>query len=290
MHVGIGFIFENDAMFAPDVIARVARAADEAGFESLWAHEHIAFPARTASINPHTPDGNYPFDFGLPVPSPLHLLAFIAAQTRRVKLGTDIIILPQHHPLALAKDAASVDALSGGRLMIGVASGWLKEEYDALGIDFHARGARADEAIDAMRVVWRDDPASFEGRHFNFRDMRSFPKPLRRDIPIHIGGKARAVIRRAARVGNGVIPVHPGEIAPVRAMLAQECAAIGRNPAELEVTCPAVGTVEGVGEVLRQCEDLGATRVVAWLGTFGKGADADEYLRNLDLFAARHLR
>ena len=157
-------MFANSGPFArPDNFASLAHEAEQFGFESIWTVEHVVIP------QPHMPypgskDGQLPGGDDVPLPDPLIPLAYAAAITTKIKLATGVVILPQRHPLYLAKQLATLDVLSHGRLMIGIGSGWMKEEFDALGIDFHARGALTNESIQAMRAIWRDYPASFQDR------------------------------------------------------------------------------------------------------------------------------
>ena len=138
---------------------------------------------------------------------PLQPLSFAAALTKNLKLGTGILILPQRHPIYVAKETATIDQLSKGRLLLGIGSGWLAEEFQALGLDFHKRGAMTDEAIDAMRALWSDGAATFHGKHYNFDTVKMYPKPFNKSgIPIIIGGHSPAAAKRAGRYGDGFFP------------------------------------------------------------------------------------
>jgi probable F420-dependent oxidoreductase len=195
-------------------------------------------PVRYASVYPYqaTPDGEfleYPFD-DTAFPEPFTALSFIAGSTSRIRLATGVLILPERNPVLFAKQAATLDALSGGRLELGVGIGWLREEFEALGIDWARRGARMDECIEAMRVLWTHDVASYHGEFVDFEQVRCDPKPARRGgIPLVIGGHSEAAARRAGRIGDGFMPVGPrgdhdvtGLIATMRASADQA----GRDP------------------------------------------------------------
>jgi probable F420-dependent oxidoreductase len=180
----------------PQTLARVAKAAEAAGFESVWTGEHIVLP------DPHQP----------PSPSPPQTpfldsnvaLTYAAAHTERLKLGTGIIILPQRNPLVLAKECASLDVLSRGRLILGVASGYLHQEFSALGVPFNTRGARTDEYIDAMRAIWTMEKPRFEGRTVRFANVDAQPRPVQKPTPpFVIGGQSAPAYRRAIERGNG---------------------------------------------------------------------------------------
>lgn len=210
MKLTLTWLFAPSSPFQPDVLTHFAREVDRLGFDAIETPEHVAFPVGFRSKYPYTRDGSFPGADEFPIPDPLLPLAYVAASTTRIKFGTYVIILPQHHPLYLAKQMATLDVLSKGRTFIGVGSGWLKEEFDALGIDFHDRGARTDEAIQAMRVLWRDNPSTFKGRHFNFGPLKSFPKPVQKGgIPILVGGISAPAIRRAMVTAFWRFPVAP---------------------------------------------------------------------------------
>src|SRR5579871_4408776 len=144
--------------------------------------------------------------------------------------------------------------------MLGIGSGWLKEEFEALGLDFHVRGRRTDESIEALRALWRDNPVSYSGKHFKFGPLKCFPKPIQKNgIPIFVGGNSKPAIRRVARYANGYIPVGGvDEARPLFAQLKEECARIGRNFAEIELCCQCEPTPDAV----KRCEDLGIARVM----------------------------
>jgi probable F420-dependent oxidoreductase len=183
----------------PDAIARAARHAEELGFADVWVSDHIVHPAAQSYPSPHLYD-------------PLLTLAFAAAATERIGLGTSVLVVPQHNPLTLANSLASLDALSNGRVTIGVGVGWSEAEFDALGYSFHDRGARTDEIINMLRTCWRDDPASFHGDFVDFDDIRVLPKPAH-EIAIWIGGSGERAYRRGVELGDGyqLIGVTPEE-------------------------------------------------------------------------------
>ncbi len=180
----------------PEVAARVARAAEAAGYESLWTGEHVVLP------EPRVPPSPAPPDF--PMLHPSSILAFLAGVTERVRLGTGIVILPQRNPLVLAKELASVDVLSGGRLLFGLGAGYLKPEFDALGVSFERRGARTDEYIEVIRALWTQPSPSFRGEFASFSGVQAWPRPVQKPHPpIIVGGHSPGALRRAVRAGNG---------------------------------------------------------------------------------------
>jgi probable F420-dependent oxidoreductase len=181
---------------SPQTAANVARAAEAAGFESLWTGEHVVLP------DPQVPPS--PLPPRTPMLDPAVALAFVAASTARIRLGTGIIILPQRNPVVLAKELASVDVLSGGRLLFGVGAGYLEPEFSALGAPFAERGARCDEYLDAIVALWTQPQPRFAGRYASFSGIDAQPRPVQRPHPpIHVGGQSPGAYRRALRRGNG---------------------------------------------------------------------------------------
>jgi len=180
----------------PDVVAGVARAAEAAGFESLWGGEHVVLPDPQAPPSPMAPHDR--------ILDPVIALTYCAAVTKRVRLGTGIIILPQRNPLVLAKELASLDALSGGRLIFGIGVGYLEPEFRALGAPFEQRGAVADEYLAAMQAIWSQAKPAYQGRFVSFADVQAHPQPVQRPHPpIVIGGRTAAAFRRAVQQGHG---------------------------------------------------------------------------------------
>jgi probable F420-dependent oxidoreductase len=218
----------------------LAQAAEAAGFDSIWTVEHVVVPDGYQSRYPYSPTGR--MGSGLedfPIPDPLVWLTFIASATRTLKLGTAILILPQRNPVITAKAVASLDHLAGGgRVLLGIGVGWLAEEFAALGVPFADRGARTDEYVAAMRVLWSQERASFQGRFVAFKDVFCRPLPPERRIPIIVGGDTRAAARRAGRLGDGYFPARP---APVELLdeMRRAAEAAGRNAADIELTVTA---------------------------------------------------
>ena len=195
MKVGI-FGINTGPCAAPETAAKVARAAEAAGFESVWTGEHVVLPDPQAPPSPAAP--------GHPMLDPAVALAFLAAHTQRVRLATGIIILPQRNPVVLAKELASVDVLSNGRLIFGLGAGYLRPEFDAVGARFDDRGARTDEYIDALRVLWTAAKPAFAGRTVRFAGIDAHPRPVQKPHPpIVVGGTSPAAFRRAVTKGNG---------------------------------------------------------------------------------------
>jgi probable F420-dependent oxidoreductase len=172
-----------------EAVTRAARHAEDLGFADVWVSDHVVHPAAQTYPSPHLYD-------------PLLTLAWAAAGTTAIGLGTSVLVVPMHNPLELANQLASLDALSGGRLVVGVGVGWSEAEYAALGYEFSRRGRRLDEALDLWRAAWRDDPVSFQGDYVSFDDVRVLPKPAHA-IPVWIGGSSEPAYRRAVARGDG---------------------------------------------------------------------------------------
>ena len=228
-----------------EVIDAVAAGAEAAGFATLWAGEHVVMVDDGASRYPYAPDGRIAVPAQADWLDPLVTLSFAAAATSTIRLATGVLLLPEHNPVLLAKQAASLDTLSHGRLALGVGVGWSREEFDALGVPFERRGARADEYLAAMRTVWRDDVASFVGEFVSFGGIRVNPRPVReRRIPIVVGGNSDAALRRAARLGDGWYGFNLAGTEHVRERMQRlhhVCALAGRDPADLDVAVALTG-------------------------------------------------
>jgi len=225
----------------PGWMVSFATHLERCGFESIVVVEHTVLVTRYDSVYPYDSSGRVGLAADCPIPDPLDLLAFLAGHTSRLELATGVLVLPNHHPVVLAKRAATVDALSGGRLRLCVGVGWLKEELEACGVDFGSRGRRADEQLAVLRALWADQPggACHHGEFFSFDDVMCYPKPVADErLPIHIGGHSRAAARRAGRFGDGFQPlgVTGQKLASLIALMREEAASAGRDPAGLEVS------------------------------------------------------
>lgn len=242
----------------PEAAVRVARAAEEAGFDSVWTAEHVVLPDPQVPPSPAPP--------GLPFLDPAAALAHLAAQTETLKLATGIIILPQRNPLVLAKELASVDVLSKGRLVFGLGAGYLVPEFEALGIPFAERGARTDEYIDAILALWTQEKPSYRGRFVSFQGVRAEPRPVQKPHPpLVVGGQSAGACRRSVSRGQGW---YGFDLDPAAARGCLEGLARARQEAvrpevlgELEITVtPPAGPLGR--DLMRQYEDLGVHRLV----------------------------
>jgi probable F420-dependent oxidoreductase len=255
-----GILFANVGTYVqPDMAATLGRIAEEHGIESLWTVEHVVVPADYQSEYPYSPTGRMPGPEESPIPDPLIWLTWVGAATTSLRLATGILILPQRNPPILAKELATLDVLSGGRVELGVGVGWLREEFDALGVPFEERGARTDEYIEALRCLWREEEPCFVGRYASFDRAKSYPKPAQGLIPIHVGGHTPAAARRAGRLGDGFFPgrTSDGELRPLLEMMRASATDAGRDPDTIEVTAGGVMDLDGV----KRFADAGVDRV-----------------------------
>jgi probable F420-dependent oxidoreductase len=189
---------------APDVIQAVARCAEQRGFGTLWAGEHVVMFDEQGSRYPYAPDGRIAVPADADWLDPFVCLSVAAACTERISLATGVLLLPEHNPVVVAKQAASLDRISAGRFTLGVGIGWSAEEFAALGVQFEGRGARTVEYVAAMRRIWGEDPASFAGEHVSFQGIRVHPRPERPGgVPVFFGGNGERALERVAAHGDG---------------------------------------------------------------------------------------
>jgi len=248
----------------PTWMTAFARHVEACGFESIVAVEHTVLMTQYSSVYPYDESGRVEIPADCPVPDPLDLLAFLAASTTTLGLATGVLVLPNHHPVVLAKRVATLDALSAGRVRLAVGMGWLREEIEACGAPFDSRGRRADEQIEVLRLLWEDRPdgADFSGEFFQFAHAACHPTPVRR-IQIHLGGHTRAAARRAGRLGDGLQPLGVGgaKLTELVAVMREEAERAGRDPDSLELSLGhLVAKIDG--ERAGRLAELGADRVV----------------------------
>ncbi len=245
----------------PEVISAVAATAEACGLANLWLGEHIVMVDRPQSRYPYAPDGRIAVPADADWLDPLLSLSFIAGVTATIGLATGVLLLPEHNPVLTAKQAATLDVLSGGRLTLGIGIGWSAEEFTALGVPFTGRGRRTAEYVAAMRSLWAEDVASFAGEFSGFDSVRVNPKPVRRRIPVVVGGNSDAALARVASFADGWygfnLPVNA--VAERVTALAGECQRNGRSLRDLSV---AVALSDGDPAVLPELAEAGVTEVV----------------------------
>jgi probable F420-dependent oxidoreductase len=247
MTIKVGVMFANGGRSAePQHAIELARGAEAAGYESLWAVQHVVMPIAHASRYPYSAEGTVPGGARVAIPDPFVWLGFAAAITSTIRLATGVVIAPQQHALVLAKQAATLDRLSGGRLMLGVGAGWLREEFEALAAPFDGRGALLDEQIDVLRAAWTDEAVTHVGPRMSFTRLAVEPKPARGTIPIVVGGHTAAAVRRAGRTGDGFFPLaaRGPDLARLITAMREIATDHGRDAADIEVTADAPRTAE----------------------------------------------
>lgn len=282
--MNIGLFGINAGVCAdPKVAARVAQAAEKAGLDSLWTAEHVVLP------DPHAAPSPLPPDF--PLLDPAVSLAWVAAHTDTIKLGTGIIILPQRNPLVLAKELASVDVVSGGRLLFGLGIGYLKAEFDALGIPFQNKAARAIEYLEAMQSIWSDAKPAYEGDYVSFSGVQAQPVPIQQPgPPIIMGGSSLPAYRRAVAHGHGWygfamdVEMAREAIASIKDAEAEVERPGALGILELSIT-PPPGTPMSA-ELIAQYAELGVSRLIPF-ELAGDGDALVHYVESLEAWTER---
>jgi probable F420-dependent oxidoreductase len=263
-----------------DGLVRLVGDIEAAGFESMWVGDHAMLPAAPQSPYPYSKSGTILPDTAMP--DPLTWLAFVAGCSSRLRLGTGVLILPQRHPLTVAKECATIDALSGGRLILGVGVGWLREEAEALGVNFADRGRRMDEYIRALRVLWSEDTADFAGESVRFQGVKSYPKPTQPGgVPILVGGATPPAARRAGVLGDGFFPhsAGPDDLSHLIGEMRASARSAGRDADQVEITHRAGRTLDDC----RRYADLGVSRLVLSVAS----TEPADVQRTLEMFVDR---
>jgi probable F420-dependent oxidoreductase len=261
-----GVAFANSGPLADGATAAAcARAIEAAGFDSIWTVEHVLVPVGYESTYPYARSGKMPGGETVAIPDPLVWLAYVAASTETLLLGTGIVIVPQRNPAILAKEVATLDRLSDGRVRLGVGVGWLEEEFDALGMPFAGRGKRLDASIAAMRALWTGDEVTLDDGYQVWDRVVSLPTPAAGPVPIVIGGHTEVAARRAGRLGDGFFPGKgsPEQIGHLIEVMGQAAEDAGRDPAAIEVTAGTrdLGGDDPVG-VVEEMHALGVHRLI----------------------------
>jgi probable F420-dependent oxidoreductase len=278
----------------PEQLVEIARLCESCGFEGILVSDHLFFPEKLGSKYPYTPDGVPGFTPETPWPEPFSSVAAMAAVTRKLRFATMVYILPLRHPLVVAKACATLDVISNGRFALGAGAGWMKEEFDQLGVDFQTRGARFDESIQVVRKLWSGRVTEHHGRFFDFPRLSMSPK-AERDVPIWIGGESKAALRRAAQcdgwLGSGN---DPGTALRILDELRQLRRAAGRERERFESIVPL--TTAPDPDTLKRLRDRGADGTVSYPFTYTVGtptstlAQKRAYLEGFAENVIRHVR
>ena len=263
VHYGLAYANTGPAI-EPAFAARFAKAAEDAGFQSIWTVEHVIWPATYDSVYPYHPSGRMPGESSTPIPDPLIWLTWVAAATSTIRLATGILLLPERQPLVVGKEMATLDVLSGGRFDLGIGIGWLREEFEALGIPFSGRAARTDEYVAALRTLWSGDKVSFAGEFVSFGDVSSNPKPVNGTIPVFVGGHTPGAARRAGRLGDGFWPGRgeSSEVAELFTVARQAAEDAGRDPAAIEMCASPAYGLRRLDEEVQALIEIGADRIL----------------------------
>ena len=267
----LGLFALNQTADPRKTLARIGPLAEELGYDSIWMGEHVVAPDPRVPPSPMEPDD--------PILDGVAALSFLAGITERIKLATGIVILPQRNPLVLAKQLASLDALSGGRLLFGMGVGYLEPEMTAIGVPMERRGARADEYLAAMRALWEQDKPSFEGEFVSFSGVNAHPRPVQSPLPVIVGGHTPAAFRRAARSGQGWYGffLDREQTARCVAGLREALAEAGRDEEGFEITVTPRGKLDA--EMVADFAGSGVDRLV-FIPPFASPLDEiEEFLR-----------
>jgi len=314
-----GFTIPNRGPYAkPDILATLAKRGEELGYASISTGDHIVVPRRIASPYPYTSGGEFPGSDSGESMEQLTILSFLAGQTQTIRLVTSVIIVPHRNPLVAAKALATLDVLSKGRLVVGVGVGWMREEFEALGLPpFEERGAVTDEYIMAFKELWASDNPTFEGKYCRFSDITFLPKPVQKPHPpIWVGGESTAAIRRTAELADGWYPIgsnpqfpmgKPEQLEAGIKRLASRTRRAGRDPSEIEIIYrtheyslrrdgrsrssssgerrPFVGSADEIASDIRSYEKMGVSHLV--VDFFRISNSLEEALRNMEDLATR---
>ena len=290
-----------------DTIRRLARAADELHYDSVWITDHVVIPKATTSRYPYSPDGRLDLEAAQHYLDPLTVMSFLAGVTERTAIGSSVLILPYRNPVLVAKMVATLDVLSRGRVILAVGVGWLREEFEALNLTtFAERGAATDEYIQILRELWTKEWPSYRGRFYSFDEVRFYPKPVQKPYPpVWIGGHTKAAIRRAARLGDGWHPIglrppaglYPAEYAKAAADLRAQAEAAGREPKAIALSfrapikftdaatsgarVPFIGSRDQIVEDIRTYQGLGVSHLIFDFA----GTSVEAILEQLQRFA-----
>ena len=274
----VGIIPVNIGVESVEQIVGLAKLAESLRYESVWTFEHVIVPIDYESKYPYNSSGK----MGMPPEpnfvDPLIALTAVAAVTKEIRLGTGVNILSQVNPLYMAKQAASLDFVSNGRFMLGVGIGWLKEEFEALGVPYEKRGARFDDYVAGMRKVWSEEVVEHESDFISWHGFKSYPLPIQNPFPVVMGGVKGKIFERTAQLGNGwFAPTgDPGELKTHLESLKIECDKVGRDVTEIEITCMWPG--QGGRDFLEELTSVGVGRVVVpMMGA----AEPTEHLQNI---------
>ena len=290
-----------------DELCRFAQRTEELGFELLWSADHIVLPAAGTSQYPYTEDGSFFRPSSEPILETMTVLSYIASCTKKIRIGSTILVLPYRNPVVQAKMFASLDVLTGGRVICGVGVGWMEKEFETLQVPFSERGPMSDEYLAIFKCLWTQENPEFHGRFYSFDGIQFYPKPVQKPhIPIWVGGHSRRAIRRAIAYGDAWHTSRhtPEWVASQLPYLRQQAEAAGRDPKEIGISLKRTlqfadlgipftdavrtgglltGTAQQVIDDVRRSEDLG----IDLLTYDFRVGDVEHHIRALEHFAEK---
>lgn len=275
-----------------EALIEFARFAEERRFDSLWVSDHVIVPRKITSRYPYSPDGSFPLPPDLPFLEPLATLLFIAGVTQRAKLGTTILVVPMRNPVITAKQLATLDVLSNGRLILGAGAGWMQEEFELLDVPFEKRGARLDDYLRVIKALWTEDQPSFKGTYYTIDNVGFAPKPAQKPHPpVWVGGHSQRALRRAGELGDAWHAAYAGPelLSKQYQQVRRYAEQAGRDPDSVALTARArlpLNDPDRALEQLQQCREIGISHLVCE----AFGADLDKLKSLIDVLANLRLR
>jgi probable F420-dependent oxidoreductase len=261
-------------------VRQIVAACERHKIDSLWTGDHIINAAQISSTYPYSPTGKFPLAPEESILEPLAFMGFVAGQTSTIRIGVSVLIVPYRNPVVTARAISTLDFLSAGRIIVGVGSGWMKEEFDALGVPFAERGAQTDEFIRIFKAIWTNPRPQFAGKYYQFSGITAYPQPTQRPHPpIWVGGNSKRAMRRALELGDGWQPgwSRPDQLAQELQDFRRVAERVGRDPKSVELSLlrpmqildrgtdsrrPLIGTPEQVAEDIHAYQQLGVTHLV----------------------------
>jgi len=268
------------ALATPEAIRQIVAACERYQIDSLWTGDHVINATTIASPYPYSPTGTFPLRPEEPILEPLTFMAFLAGQTSTIQIGVSVLIVPYRNPVVTARAIGTLDFLSNGRVIVGVGSGWMKEEFDALGVPFTERGAQTDEFIRIFKEIWTNPQPQFTGKYYKFSGITAYPQPVQKPHPpIWVGGNSKRAMRRALELGEGWQPgwSRPEQLAEELQEFQRVAERVGRDPKSVEISLlrpiqilnqkadsrrPLVGTPEQIAEDIRAYQRLGVSHML----------------------------
>jgi probable F420-dependent oxidoreductase len=303
----LGFSLPTAQAWAtPENQVRVAQEAESLGYDSLWVFQRLLYAIEPKNAYPAAPGPTWPKPFER-VLDPIVTLAYVAGATRRIRLGTSVLIMPFYQPIVLAKQLATLDVLSAGRLDVGLGIGWSMDEYEAVGVPYRQRGRRADEFLRCLKAVWTEEIVDFQGEFYRIPRAKVEPKPVQKPHPpITIGGYGSTVVQRAVTLGDGFnggnMPM--AQVVPLVTEVRDAARAAGKDPRRLHIVCrgtflvhdtpqgkdrrPLFGTLDEIREDIGRYAEAGLTELFLEANFNPRGASLDEALRVLEALAPGH--